>query len=219
MEDNTRLQDAFPLPPSNTVSRYWPAWNSFESPIEEELANALVKYVHEDAEIENQPWVSTPNGNFRLDFLVSINGLKVAIEANGKDFHDDKTDVLRESLLLGFTDIDSIFYLRGCDIHYNIATTLWAISLKEPRIFSSRGIKNLSILTEIREDQNHNGLNTLKGFLLREEDEPREPIKTYEVVYLSKSDEEQPWRQLYQLAILNPRLSIQELRELANDLL
>jgi len=123
----------------------------FESPIEEELHRIISKYLAPDVAVSNQIEFITPNGNYRADFLLTMGDRKIVLEANGKEFHNDITDIYRGAFILGFSDVRSVYYIRGCDITYSLPTVLFAISQYEPYLFSARGLKSLEALTEIKE--------------------------------------------------------------------
>jgi hypothetical protein len=65
----------------------------YDSPIEDRFAENLVKYLRDDVDLSTQVECKTICGDFHLDFLItSGNGAKVAIECDGKEFHDSYRD-------------------------------------------------------------------------------------------------------------------------------
>jgi len=123
------LQDCFENPlEAESICKSGDGMQPFESPIEEELHLHLAKYLRADTKVSNQVEFRTPNGNYRVDFLLQRDDSKVVIEANGKAFHSFITDIYRGAFILGFTDVQSVYYVRGCDIAYSSQTVLYAIS-------------------------------------------------------------------------------------------
>lgn len=109
------------------------------SPIEEEFYRVISKYLDPKAELKNQ----YPIGHYRLDFLVSVGGLKIGFECDGKNYHDKEHDEARDSAILRHENIDSIIRLRGTDIVYRLSDALLVIACWYPQLFSGRGINNI----------------------------------------------------------------------------
>jgi hypothetical protein len=124
-----------------------------ESPIEEALAHELLKYVHPEVNFVPQHEVKTVGGVFRLDFLLERNGRRVAIECDGRDFHDSYRDEWRDAMLLGDGCIDVMYRLRGADILLFTADLLFLVARQEPPMFTERGHINLRTLAhpEVRD--------------------------------------------------------------------
>ena len=57
-----------------------------------------------------------------------------------------RRDEWRDAMILGGEFVDSIYRLRGCDIHYHIEDLLYLMSCLDPKIMSERGIRNLELL-------------------------------------------------------------------------
>src|SRR5262245_54692335 len=115
----------------------------YDSPIEDLFAQAIVKRLHPDADFIPQYEVETIAGRFRLDFVALHAGRRVGFECDGAYFHHNKPDEWRDAAILGDNLLDSIFRLRGADIHNHVDTCLHLIALREPVIFSERGRQNL----------------------------------------------------------------------------
>ncbi len=161
-----------------------------ESELEELLLNQIVKYLHEETEIIPQETLNTENGKFRPDFILKRGDLRVVLEANGKNYHDDFTDSLRGALILLHTDISSIFYLRGYDIHYDFHSVVFAVSEYVPEIFSERGLLNLQGATEVDQKRGEIKVDNFSMIQtgIREWDETRNEFEmiAYKMVFLVK---------------------------------
>lgn len=79
-----------------------------ESKIEEEFQYWMSKFLAVDGRA--QVPVSTSRGNYRLDFL--FDG-RVAVELDGKRFHDGKRDAIRDEAILRETEIEEIIRIPG----------------------------------------------------------------------------------------------------------
>lgn len=63
--------------------------NQLESPLEEIFIQQFEKFVNDGFEIMPQYEIQNSAGLFRLDFLLKSNDYMVAIELDGKEFHDE----------------------------------------------------------------------------------------------------------------------------------
>ena len=118
--------------------------HSFDSPLEFRFAYNLMKYLHHDTHLDTQVSVETITGTYRLDFVAHREGRKVAVECDGKDFHDEGRDEWRDAMILGAEAVDVIYRFRGRDINYHIEDCLFVVSQWEPHIFSLRGLLQLN---------------------------------------------------------------------------
>ena len=192
-----------------------PKLKAFDSPIESELARVLLKYIAQDTSLENQVHIATQNGDFRLDFLLSNGHKKVAFEANGKDFHQYDLDLFRGSLILGFTEVHSIYYIRGKDIMYNLESVLWAVAQRESELFSPRGLTQLEVLN--RSDNTVTSSEFITGYCTDSSIETVSPMgQIYDIKYLSKTMDNPIWKRLHQIALANPGKKVQELIEISD---
>jgi hypothetical protein len=125
----------------------------YDSPIEWDFAYHLVKFADEHLKIRKQHRVRTPHGNYRLDFLlVRHDGYKIGIECDGKDFHNEAIDAVRDQHILQAGAADTIYRLRGQDIYWRIEATLYLLGQMESWLFSDRGLHNLHTLAwEVRD--------------------------------------------------------------------
>jgi hypothetical protein len=118
----------------------------YDSPIEDTLAWTLSKHIDQNVELQQQKEVPTFAGCFRLDFLASGGGRQLAIECDGRDYHDYTRDMFRDSIILGSSSIDAIYRFTGTDIASRIEDGLYTLSTLEPALFSARGHTNLKQL-------------------------------------------------------------------------
>lgn len=120
-----------------------------ESPIENLFIDAFEKYVSSRVEIYPQYEVHTPWGMFRLDFLIQLGEKKIAIECDGKDFHDQCRDEWRDALILGSKQVDSIYRFRGKDLFWNVNDCVHLIFHYDKGLFNSCYQHNYSqLITE-----------------------------------------------------------------------
>jgi hypothetical protein len=185
----------------------------FESPIEEELHRIILKHLAPDAVVSNQIEFNTPNGNYRVDFLLALGDRKIVLEANGKEFHDDLTDIYRGAFILGFSDVRSVYYIRGCDITHSLPTVLYAISRYEPYLFSDRGLKSLEALTDIKAERG--GTEYCEAFcsetgIRMDSSESLDPPIAYRLTLLRKKGDHDKWERIYKAALENPGVSAKD---------
>lgn len=109
-----------------------------ESPLEEQFAQSLEKYLSPSSEIYPQYEVQTILGKFRLDFMVAINGQKIGFECDGKEFHDPFRDEWRDALILNSKEVDTIYRFRGKDIFSFLDDCIYIIYMHDPMIFNDR---------------------------------------------------------------------------------
>jgi hypothetical protein len=119
----------------------------YDSPIEDLFAYHFVKYASESAAIAPQVEVETLCGRFVLDFvLLGSDGTRIAVECDGKEFHDFARDEWRDAMILGERYVDAIYRLRGGDTVHNIDCALYVMSRLDQNLFSDRGLINLNTL-------------------------------------------------------------------------
>ena len=117
----------------------------YDSPIEDEFARYAVKYLDETIDFSPQIEMNTICGLFRVDFLAStIDGKTIAIECDGKEFHDEYRDEWRDAMILGSGNIDEIYRIRGSDITYRLEDVFFILSIWSPHLFNERQKYNLS---------------------------------------------------------------------------
>jgi hypothetical protein len=131
----------------------------YDSPIEDRFAHHYVKYASDEVEMKPQVEVKTLCGRFILDFVLSTSdGIRIGIECDGREFHDESRDEWRDAMILGEGHVDVMYRLRGSDITYFIEDILYLMVVLDPFLFSFRAMENLKVLasTEIQEiDKGH----------------------------------------------------------------
>lgn len=126
----------------------WPFYDPpYDSPIEDEFAYNIVKYLDKGIELVKQFEIETFCAKYRLDFLLTHNGRNVGIECDGAVYHDRDKDRIRDTLILGSKTVDRIFRINGRNINNNINDCIWLIAQYEPLFFSIRGRANLDLLS------------------------------------------------------------------------
>jgi hypothetical protein len=122
----------------------------YDSPIEDSFAKYAEKYFNQEVSMDTQVEIITICGNYRLDFVVTgTNGKKTAIECDGKEFHNESRDEWRDAMILGSSDIDEIYRIKGKEITYRIEDVFYALSVWSPWLFDDRQKYNLQrIATE-----------------------------------------------------------------------
>ncbi len=118
----------------------------YDSHIEDEFAWHMVKYIALEARMEKQHPIHTYCADFRLDFYLEKGARRIGVECDGKAYHNPDKDRIRDTLILGTKQIDTLFRLRGKNIRHNIDDLLYLLSRYCPDVFSARGIINLETL-------------------------------------------------------------------------
>ena len=127
----------------------WPE-PPYDSPIETIFASCCFKHLRSDVHVEKQVEVSTGHGHFRIDFVLSVGDRRIAVECDGKDFHEPFRDEFRDAILLGEGHFETVYHFRGCDIVYCPDDCIWLMSVLEPRQFSERGHLQLDHLHRLQ---------------------------------------------------------------------
>lgn len=118
----------------------------YDSPIENEFAYHLEKYIDPSVIVIPQYEIKTLCGTFRPDFFLRTNTTKIVIECDGKEFHSAYRDEWRDAMILGDSDIDAIYRITGAGIVYHLMDVFYIISKLDKNIFSERGRKNIKSL-------------------------------------------------------------------------
>jgi hypothetical protein len=119
----------------------------YDSPLEDLFAYNLDKYLAEKAKLSTQVEVKTFCGDYRSDFVATPHGGRpVAIECDGKEFHDESRDEWRDAMILGATGLAAIYRFPGGALHYHMEDCLYLLSRWEPGLFNERGRVNLERL-------------------------------------------------------------------------
>jgi hypothetical protein len=119
----------------------------YESPLERLFAYHATKYLNPSVRLGAQITIQTVCGEYRHDFLLQHGQLNVAIETDGKAYHDPIRDLWRDSLILGTGTIDAIVRFSGTDLHRAPYDCLKMLAFWYPSLFSDRGHTNLDQLS------------------------------------------------------------------------
>lgn len=117
---------------------------AYDSPIEAELAWELGKWLADSVGVTQQEVFETSAGRFRPDFVLRTGLRSVGVEADGRDFHNERRDEWRDAMLLGEGRLDTIYRLRGTDIAHRLPDCLYLMTRLDPELFSERGRINLA---------------------------------------------------------------------------
>lgn len=133
-----------PLSPPDLRTRYAPP---YDSPIEDELARHLDKYLAPTVAIVPQHPVETLAGRFRLDFALHAAGQRWGLECDGAEFHDSDRDEWRDAMILATGEVDAIFRFQGKDLVYRATDCVALLAGRLRGLFSAAGLLNLETLT------------------------------------------------------------------------
>jgi very-short-patch-repair endonuclease len=150
----------------------------YDSPIEDEFAYHIVKYLDANVQIIKQYKVKTFCANYRLDFLLTDNnGWNIGIECDGAKYHNRDKDRIRDTLILGSNAISTIFRINGRNIKNNINDCLWLIANFNPILFSERGLRNLDVLAS----ETTKGMNIVYAPFILVRHEPENDEEYWEI--------------------------------------
>ena len=153
-----------------------------DSPIEDLFYYDFQKVMSEEGTIHRQVECLTPVGAFRLDFMLQLPDRRVGFECDGKDFHDEEADSIRDRAIIDAGHVDRIYHLRGRDIHFRLHDALDLIAAQDKEVFSARGRANIKALAsrdyEHLEDDVHRSAFFDFAALRRYTRPPRDPRTT-----------------------------------------
>jgi very-short-patch-repair endonuclease len=115
----------------------WGTWP--ESPIEDRFERGLRPVLHSEADSRGQVEIVTRCGTFRVDYLVACRSRRVVFECDGRGFHEESVDEVRDALILGTSSVDVVYRIRGVDIMYRLMDCMALLSQMEPVLFSDNG--------------------------------------------------------------------------------
>ncbi len=175
---------------------------NYESPIEEIFAQECAKYLDPAVALDSQVSVRTRHGQFRIDFVLSR---IMAVECDGKDFHDLFRDDLRDAILLGEGCFPIIYHFRGCDLAYHPEDCLWLMCTLNPNLFSERGrlhlerLHRLEAIPSICTDESSTWVDA------------ENPYQRIWVFHRNIYQTDPYWKVLYKFACEHPRATLDEL--------
>lgn len=199
--NDTCPKDEFPNPP-------------FDSPIEQIFAESCFKYFSHDVQVDKQVEIRSKHGIFRLDFLIQKDSKRIAIECDGKDFHDTLKDEIRDSILLGENHCDIVYHFRGSDLVYYPLDCIWLITVLDEYLFNERGLIQLQRLRSYKGMIDKDSIEKNEDFCLS--------INPPNFIWIFRISTELPmknpslnyhWVHLYKFCCNYPSLSLDELFE------
>lgn len=146
-----------------------PCYNPpYESPIEDDFAWYMAKYLDDATEFHKQVVAPTPWGNFRLDFVAVRFGVRIGFECDGAAYHkDDFRDECRDAAILKLGHVDAIYRLRGADLCHRTDAVVNEIAQHDGYLFSARGLTNLSRLAKIEDEARENWILPISTMVKR----------------------------------------------------
>lgn len=103
---------------------------SDESPIETAFREAIEhRFRQLDVALEPQVEAVTPWGSFRFDFMLRVGGRRLAIECDGREFHNEGRDEWRDAVTLGTRCADEVWRFPGGLIHRRIEVCLLLLAI------------------------------------------------------------------------------------------
>ncbi len=111
----------------------------YDSPIQRDLAWVLSKYVAPEVRFVKEHEVATSISRFRIDLVLEHPGKRsVGIECDGREFHDSLADLFRDALILGSSQISTIYRFPGSLLFARPEDALYLLSIWEPELFNDR---------------------------------------------------------------------------------
>ena len=143
-----------------------------ESPIEEIFHHEYCKFCKEEYELTAQKEFETRVGNLRPDFVTSFDGYLIAFECDGRDFHDEARDEIRDSILLGDEHVGTIYRFTGRLIANAPEMAIAIIAEYDPELFSERSIQVLKQKSSLSDFQisglDHKRRSARRSYVKRE---------------------------------------------------
>lgn len=185
----------------------------YDSPIEDIFAWHCRKYLRDDIEFDSQVEIDTKHGKFFIDFVISTKDYKLAVECDGKDFHEGHRDEIRDAIILGEGHLDTIYRFRGSDLTYSPTECVWLMSVIDPIIFSRRGIVQLEHLNRLKVTVGNDlaEKELIFGEVYDDYDDERHRFSAYRTSACANPGRNYHWKALYKFACENSNLNFQEL--------
>lgn len=119
----------------------------YETPLEDEMAWHLVKYLARPVSLTSQVRVVTPCGPFWVDFVLERQGRRIALEISPLEDPDDlQQQQFRDALVVGSGQFDVLYRLRGHDVFHHLEDVLYLLAKAHPAYFTDRAQINLERL-------------------------------------------------------------------------
>lgn len=146
---------------NNRMYDFYDFYNNhrFDSPLEKDFFINVLKHIKNDVFIFYQFGV----GNYRLDYLIYDGDNKIAVELDGKDYHDKNRDSIRDKNILEETDIDYIIRFAGKSAFYNYNLCASIIEDHSGGFFNSKFLANNKNILEKTVKTENDTLYVLDG--------------------------------------------------------
>lgn len=119
-----------------TLDRLEAVRYAYESPPEESLGERIGGALTPGVQCSTQVWVDTTAGPFRSDMLlVHPSGQRVAIEVDGRDFHDPQRDRWRTVFVLCTGKVQVVYRVQAALIYTNLVGVLSGHASVERQFF------------------------------------------------------------------------------------
>jgi|SRR6185437_9571179 hypothetical protein len=123
----------------DTLKRIPAVLAGYESPAEECLGERLRPGMCPRATFQTQVWVNTDAGQFRLDILLTDPaGRRIAIEVDGKNFHDARLDHWRTIFILAAKQADVLYRVAASRLKNDLGDVLADLAFMEPKCFNQQ---------------------------------------------------------------------------------
>lgn len=140
----------------------------YESPIEDDFAWHMAKYLDDATELHKQVVAPTPWGCFRLDFVAVRFGIRIGFECDGAAYHEDEfRDRCRDAAIFKMGHVDVIYRLRGADLFHRTDAVVNEIAQHDGYLFSVRGLTSLSRLAKIEDEARENWILPVRMMVKR----------------------------------------------------
>lgn len=163
--------------------------------------------------------MNTAYGQFRLDFVLEVKGLRVGIECDGEPFHDRVRDMYRDAAILGSHQVSEIVRFRGTDLFNSPSDCVLILSRMYDRFFDARARSILHQLAscaarEVVFDRESDVIEFVGPFC---EDNDDERERRREIAWRCWTANHVPtsWQQLYRAMV---HVNSRDLDEVAEEL-
>lgn len=116
-----------------------------ESPIEDFFMNHISDMLDDEVKLISQYEVEAMGMNFRIDFVLQIGERKVAVECDGKEFHNPGRDLWRDAITLGENKLDVVFRFKGTDLTARMYQCAYILYLNEKYLFTKEAGNHIDI--------------------------------------------------------------------------
>jgi very-short-patch-repair endonuclease len=180
----------------------------YESPIEQYLFIKLRSHFAPNASLTPQVSFKTQCGIFRVDALLNFAERKVAVECDGKDYHNGYRDEWRDSILLGERHITDIVRFSGANIIDVPLVCISDLARWYAECFTIRGVAMLmaarkEVEFQFEEDDGSYGTYLFEG-----------EHRCYGAVRRFSSERRDMWQGYYKFALRNPGKTLDRIIEL-----